>query len=252
MSQAEQIRKFVFDQYITPARRAGRSDVVVVRAGDVHRDMGLANAMPAVCSAIGGQKFEELAGLTCVGRKGPTNGANVFFSFHLTPGGRLQGTQGLSLPPWPTSRVTPPSDELELSNSIALISCVKTKLSYPAPARSLYISSWFKKARALVESSGARWFLLSSAYGLVSPTAEIKPYDYTLNSVGVAERRRWAEDVLQKLVPELRGQRRITMFAGARYREFLIEPLERRGVTIIVPMAHLTRGEQLQWLAEHE
>ena len=42
------------------------------------------------------------------------------------------------------------------------------------------------------------------------------------------------------------------MFAGARYREFLIEPLERLGITVFAPMAHLTRGEQLGWLTELE
>ena len=42
------------------------------------------------------------------------------------------------------------------------------------------------------------------------------------------------------------------MFAVARYREFLIEPLQRRGIEVVVPMAHLTRGEQLGWLSENE
>ena len=37
---------------------------------------------------------------------------------------------------------------------------------------------------------------------------------------------------------------------GRRYREFLIEPLERLGITVLVPMAHLTRGEQLGWVTE--
>lgn len=251
MSQAERIRKFVLDRYIVLAKAAGLADVIV-RVGDVHRDMGLASAMPAVCSAIGGRKFEEFAGATIVNREGPTNGANVFFHFHLTPYGLAQERPAPSSPPQPTPRPAPVSGDLELANSLALISCVKTKLPHPAPARSLYISAWFKKARDLVESSGAQWFVLSSAYGLVSPTTEIEPYDYTLNSVGVAERRRWAKDVLDKLVPEIRDERRVVMFAGARYREFLVEPLERLGLTVVVPMAHLTRGEQLGWLTEHE
>jgi len=41
------------------------------------------------------------------------------------------------------------------------------------------------------------------------------------------------------------------MLAGHRYHEFLITPLERRGIKVEAPMAHLKRGEQLRWLSEH-
>ena len=68
----------------------------------------------------------------------------------------------------------------------------------------------------------------------------------------MAERRAWATKVLDKLLPEIAGQQRVVMFAGHRYREFLIEPLRRHGKTVVVPMAHLRRGEQLAWLSEHE
>lgn len=59
------------------------------------------------------------------------------------------------------------------------------------------------------------------------------------------------EKVLEKLLPEVVGAKRVVMFAGHRYREFLIEPLERRGAKVEMPMAHLARGEQLAWLLEH-
>jgi hypothetical protein len=73
--------------------------------------------------------------------------------------------------------------------------------------------------------------------------------DYTLNTLGVIERRDWANKVLAKLLPEIRDEQRIVMFAGHRYREFLVEPLLRHGFKVEVPMAHLTRGEQLAWLS---
>jgi hypothetical protein len=41
------------------------------------------------------------------------------------------------------------------------------------------------------------------------------------------------------------GQRRVVMLAGRRYREFLIEPLLRRGIEVVIPMARLTRGRRL-------
>ena len=56
--------------------------------------------------------------------------------------------------------------------------------------------------------------------------------------------------MLDKLLPETTGIRRVVMFAGVRYREFLIKPLKRHGIKVVVPMATLTRGEQLAWLSE--
>jgi hypothetical protein len=96
-----------------------------------------------------------------------------------------------------------------------------------------------------------RWFVLSARYGLVAPDAEIAPYDYTLNVLGVAERKDWATHVLDKLLPELASKKRAVMFAGHRYREFLVEPLRQNGIEVQVPMANLTRGKQLAWLSEH-
>jgi 5-methylcytosine-specific restriction protein B len=79
-TQADRIRHFVLDHYITPARGKGHS-TVTIRAGDVHREMCLANAMPAVCGAIGTKKFEEFAGVSAIERTGPAQGANVYFRF---------------------------------------------------------------------------------------------------------------------------------------------------------------------------
>jgi hypothetical protein len=85
MTQADRIHDFVIDRYIAPARAEGRSEITV-RAGDVHQAMGLANAMPAICSAIGSNKFQALARATLVKWIGPGNGANVYFHFRLTAG----------------------------------------------------------------------------------------------------------------------------------------------------------------------
>ena len=143
-------------------------------------------------------------------------------------------------------------DAADLTEALVLVSCVKSKQPYSAPARQLYTSAWFRGVRDLVEASGARWFVLSSLYGLVAPDAVIEPYDHTLNSIGVSERQAWAKGVLDKLLPETAGFKRIVMFAGQRYREYLIEPLRRRGITVEIPMKNLRRGEQLAWLTHQQ
>jgi hypothetical protein len=249
MMQADLIRKFALDQYVTPARAAGRAEIIV-RAGDVHKAMGLTSAMPAVCSAIGSNKFNALAQVSPISRDGPANGANVYFKFSLTADLSLKELMTAHVKPAPAPAQS--SDALDLKGAIVLVSCVKSKLPYPAPARCLYTSAWFRKTRQIVEASGARWFVLSSLYGLVEPDAEIAPYDYTLNTLGVAERQEWAKKVLAELLPVIAGARRVVMFAGHRYNEFLLEPIRRHGISVEIPMAHLKRGEQLNWLSEAE
>jgi hypothetical protein len=250
MSQANRIRQFTVDRYIAPAVAAGR-DEITIRAGDVHSEMGLLNAMPAVCSALGSRKFDNYANITRIALVGPANGANVYFTFKLS--GRAPDEQILRKHREPALlERAAPENALNLSGAVVLVSCVKSKLSQAAPARALYTSAWFEKVRDIVEASGARWFVLSSRYGLVAPNVEIAPYDYTLNSLGVRERQAWAKDVLNALLPLLTNEKHVVMFAGDHYREFLVGPIERHGIKVEVPMAHLRRGEQLSWLSNFQ
>ena len=142
------------------------------------------------------------------------------------------------------------TDSIDLAGALVLVSCVKSKQSQPAPARELYTSAWFRGVRDLIEAGDARWFILSALHGLVHPDAVIAAYDHTLNSLGIAERRAWAKKVLDKLLPETEGYPRVVIFAGQRYREFLVKPLESRGIVIDTPMERLRLGEQLGWLSE--
>ncbi len=208
--------------------------------------------MPAVCSAIGSSKFSELAGAALRHRAGPTNGANVYFTFDLNAG---SAPYERSLPPRKAASEAaraPERTELDIDGGIVLVSCVKSKLNHPAPACELYNSSWFTMVRRIVEVSGSRWFILSALYGLVEPSERIAPYDFTLNTLSVAERKAWARKVLDRLIPETAGRSRVVIFAGVRYREFLIEPLRQRGLAVAAPMAHLRRGQQLSWLSRHQ
>jgi len=82
MTLADNIREFVRNHYIKPTREGGE-DQITVRSGDVHERMKLKSRMPAVCGAIGTEKFEILCNVRLIDRKGPTQGANVFFTFEI-------------------------------------------------------------------------------------------------------------------------------------------------------------------------
>jgi hypothetical protein len=108
-----------------------------------------------------------------------------------------------------TTRAVKGNASLDLTDALVLVSCVRQKLSEPAPARLLYRSEWFNKVRTLVETKKADWLILSALYGVVAPDTCIAPYEKALNSAGVAERRAWAEKVRRQLAPSLRGRRRV-------------------------------------------
>src|SRR5688500_10333719 len=91
--------------------------------------------------------------------------------------------------------------------TVYLISCVSQKRNQVCAARDLYTSVWFRKARRYVERSGCSWFVLSAEYGLVPPDQVIAPYERTLKSAGITDRRAWAERVARQLsaaVPDVR------------------------------------------------
>lgn len=255
MSQADRIRQTAIEKYILPARAAGHADVII-RAGDLHSEMGLSNAMPSVCSVLRGTKFEQLAEVRRSDVTGPVNGANVYFRFDLI---RRSGASGpllseLSVPECRTATppVTAVHSRVDLRDALVLVSCVKGKLSRAAPARELYCSDWFTKVRSLIESQNAHWFILSAMHGLVKPDREIAPYELTLNKMGVARRRAWAIQVYEALQPELRAYKRVVFFAGLRYREFLVGPILGAGRQVDIPMEGLAQGEQLSWLGDQE
>jgi len=84
VKNADRIRQFVNKKYIEPARATGQSEVSI-RAGDVHRDMGLRNRMPAVCSALDAKKFEKRYMVKLKERFGPPQSSSVVWIFSILP-----------------------------------------------------------------------------------------------------------------------------------------------------------------------
>ena len=131
---------------------------------------------------------------------------------------------------------------------ICLVACVKEKRDAPAPAKDLYRSAWFRKARRYVEQSGGAWFILSDKHGLVHPDAELAPYEKDIRKMPVGECRAWACMVQQQMDAGLPPAGAVVILAGLRYREYLIGYLAQRFGKVSIPMEGLRIGEQRQWL----
>jgi len=124
-------------------------------------------------------------------------------------------------------------------------------LDQSARAEELYISDLFKSNLAYAKSlKPDAIFILSAKYGLVALDQKLAPYEKTLNSMPVGERKAWARDVLVQLSNHANLQSDMFIFlAGVRYREYLIPSLKHYQV----PLEGLSFGKQLQelkrWLA---
>lgn len=129
--------------------------------------------------------------------------------------------------------------------TLFLVSCVKDKHPAPRPARELYRSDWFNKARTYVEAQRAPWFILSAEHGLVHPDAVIAPYERSLLNFSIAERHAWGQRVIAQL-DALPYAPTVVFLAGRLYRE----PLALwAGARIQTPLARMGIGLQKSWLA---
>lgn len=255
MTQADRIRAFVTRKFFSPAESAGRSHVTI-KAGDVHRMMGLNNAYPAVCSALRGNKLQSEAGVDFRGQEGPLNGANVLFRYDLSAAPRVieaksnaQVKRNVATLAKPTHGSKPMP---QFVGALVLVSCSKAKLDQPAPARELYCSPAFQMKRKIIERAGADWLILSAKHGLVEPDAVIAPYDLTLNTMGVSARQAWAREVIPSLLGRAKDIGRVVMLAGQSYSQYLTGSLAEHGIDVSEPMRGLRQGEQLAWLSKHQ
>lgn len=130
----------------------------------------------------------------------------------------------------------------------ALVSCGKLKLATPAPAKELYRSTLFKKARAFAEAHYDGWFILSARHGALRPDTLVAPYEEKL-SPGRAED--WATQVVEALGRQLPPGSRIDFFGGGAY-DGVARGLEKLGHPVHRPLEGLQVGERLRWYKQRE
>ena len=70
LSQADRIRQFAIENYISPTRERNETIVELV-SGDLHNAMGLQNSLPAVCSVLEGKALAEQAKVKLLDRHSP-------------------------------------------------------------------------------------------------------------------------------------------------------------------------------------
>lgn len=79
---ADRIRLCARNYYVEPARENGAAEVSI-RANDLSRDMGLRDAFPAICSALGGEKFQQCANVLAPTHTLPNPSSSTVFTYQL-------------------------------------------------------------------------------------------------------------------------------------------------------------------------
>ena len=84
MTTAEHIRRYAIKHHIAPARAAGREEVRI-RLGDIRQNMGFANPMQSVRSALGTKLFQDEAGVELLTPIDPRAGADTYCHVSILP-----------------------------------------------------------------------------------------------------------------------------------------------------------------------
>lgn len=115
-----------------------------------------------------------------------------------------------------------------MKRDIVLIACGKGKLPCKSKAKDLYQGDLFRKSWAAAEKEypKADRFILSAKYSLLEPDIEIEPYDVTLIGKRAADKKAWAEKVIEQLKKKGYDLEKdsFIFYAGQAYTKYLVKP----------------------------
>ncbi|MCK9544833.1 MAG: hypothetical protein M0R03_22700 [Novosphingobium sp.] len=128
---------------------------------------------------------------------------------------------------------------------IALVGCVKSKLTIPSPAKKIYISPLFKKAVSYIKKRGYdNWFILSAKYGLLDKNKIIEPYELTLSSFSKDELKHWSDKVGDDIKKYRLND--LHFYCGSNYHnDFLLNFLKSNNIKYELPLLGLSLGQRL-------
>lgn len=93
-SSAIKIREYIRLRYVEPARRRHET-LVTLRAGDIHRELGLRNRVPNVCQVMESKLLEREAGVRVSSKQGPPSGrgTTLTVTYAVDPGATRKASQ---------------------------------------------------------------------------------------------------------------------------------------------------------------
>lgn len=123
---------------------------------------------------------------------------------------------------------------------VVIVGCGKAKAAHRAPALDLYTSPYARAKARWARSVAHRVYVLSARHGLIDANTPIDPYDTRAGDVDAVD-----EATLARQADELGLRGRITVLAGAEYRD-LLERASGGRVRAVEPFGDLARAQGLR------
>lgn len=135
---------------------------------------------------------------------------------------------------------------------IGLLATARTKAPHPAPVVDFYKSALFIKSVRYARQHYIRFYFYNAKDGLLLPDRVMAPYDVSIRSFTVRQRKDWGKQVIDALCVREDFRSAILFVHGGRvYRDYLEPELRSRGIRYTVPLEGLGIGRQLRWYDEH-
>lgn len=137
---------------------------------------------------------------------------------------------------------------------VALISCTKSKKPYACPAKEMHSpSALFSKALTYTTKRYDVVYIISAKYGLLELGTVIEPYDLTLKSFPMRQKKIWAIKTFRMMeTKKLPIGCHIHFYAGVDYRQYLMKLLKDKGYIVDAPLRKMSFGNQLAFYTRME
>ncbi|GGE49038.1 hypothetical protein GCM10011391_29820 [Pullulanibacillus camelliae] len=127
----------------------------------------------------------------------------------------------------------------------------RKKAPYSAPVIQFYQSPLFIKSVEYGKRYYDRLYFYNAKDGLLLPDQWMAPYDVSIKTFSIGEKKAWASKVVNRLL-EYEDPAQITLYlhGGMVYRKHLEPELNSYGFQFTVPLQGYSIGEQLKWYKE--
>lgn len=135
-----------------------------------------------------------------------------------------------------------------MATNIGLLATARKKKHHPAPVTEFYNSPLFRKSVQYANEHYERLYFYNAKDGLLLPDQIMAPYDVSIKTFTLSEKKQWAHTVISALNEhESSEDCKIFLHGGYVYRKYLQPELKSYGYTFTVPLQGLGIGEQLAW-----
>ena len=116
------------------------------------------------------------------------------------------------------------------------------------PARDLYVSERFVKAKAVAEKLSDAWFVLSALHGLLPSDKVVENYDLGLHSLSSEQKSNWTSSVRGSMKDMFTKEDRITFLCSDAYTDDLVSKDLSKEFVIRLPLLHKSKSKQIELL----